>query len=67
MAAAVMSTNSAPATPTPTKNDASFTIDPVLCVVGVVEAATVVTDTGSVATGSEGRNVSFELKREESY
>ena len=46
MAAAVMSTNSAPAIPTPTKNDTSFTIDPVLCVVGVVEAATVVTDTG---------------------
>ena len=67
MTAAVMITNSIPATPTPTKNDASFTIAPVLCEVGVVEAAIVVTDTGGVVTGSEGRDVGFELKREKSY
>ena len=62
MTAVVMSTNNIPATPTPIKNDVSFTIAPVLCKFGVVEAATVVTDTGGVATGLEGRNVSFKLK-----
>ena len=39
MAAAVMSTNSVPATPTPTKSDISLTA-PVLCGGGVVEGAT---------------------------
>ena len=68
MTAAVISTNSVPATPTPTKNDASFTIASVLCGIGVVEVAIVVTDTGGVATDSEGRDVGFEQeKREGSY
>ena len=62
MAAAVMSTNNVPATPTPTN---SVTTALVLCGVGVVEAATVVTDTGGVATGSEGKDIGFDLVGEE--
>ena len=59
MTAAVMSTNSVPPTPTPTN---SVTTALVLCEVGVVEAAI---DTGGMATGSEGRDVGFELVGEE--
>ena len=60
--AAVMSTNSVPATPTLTNSDTLFTIAPVLCGGGVVGAAIVVTDTGGVATDSEGKDVGFELE-----
>ena len=59
MTAAVMSTNSVPATPTPTKSDASFTE---LCRFGV-EAAFVVTDNEGVTTSSESKDVGFELER----
>ena len=58
MTAAVMSTNSLPPTPTPTN---SVTTALVLCDIGLVKAAIVVTDTGGVATGSEGGDVGFEL------
>ena len=62
MTAAMMNTNSVPPTPTPTN---SVTTALVLCEVGVVEAAIAVTDAGGGGTGSEGRDVGFELEREE--